>query len=47
MFCRINSFDLVTTEDDAVETIIKVASGELKENDLANWIKQKIINKNY
>ncbi|MFM9130926.1 MAG: type II toxin-antitoxin system death-on-curing family toxin [Actinomycetes bacterium] len=47
MFCRINSFDLITTEDDAVETIIKVASGEIKEHDLATWIKQKITKKEY
>lgn len=47
MFCRINNFDLVTSDDQAVETIIKVASGELKENELATWIKEKVIEKIY
>ncbi len=47
MFCRINNFDLITTDDQAVETIIKVASGDIKENELATWIKEKIIEKNY
>lgn len=45
MFCRINDFDLVTSEDDAVETIIKVASGEINENELAKWVKAKVIEK--
>ena len=47
MFCRINDFDLVTSEDDAVETIIKVASGEINENELAKWVKAKVIAKIY
>lgn len=47
MFCRLNNFDLITSEDDAVETIIKVASGEMKEEDLSIWIKNKLVNKKY
>lgn len=46
-FCRLNNFDLITSEDDAVETIIKVASGEMKEEDLSIWIKNKLVNKKY
>ena len=47
MFCQLNNFDLITSEDDAVETIIKVASGEMKEEDLSIWIKNKLVNKKY
>ncbi len=42
MFCRINNYDLIAADEEAVETIINVASGVLKENELAIWIENHL-----
>ena len=42
MFCALNELTLAATPDEAVETMLGVASGEVDEAMMAAWISQRI-----
>lgn len=39
VFLRLNGYELLASETDVVTTIVALASGELEEETLANWIR--------
>ena len=41
-FLELNGLTLDVTADDAVDTILNVAKGEMARNELANWIEKNI-----
>ncbi len=43
LFLRINGFDIEATQESRYETWLSLAAGELKEEELANWLRQRII----
>lgn len=43
LFCDLNGYDLNPQTADAVQTIVKVAAGELSEMELADWINARAI----
>jgi death-on-curing protein len=42
LFVALNGWRLETTQLDAIETMVSLATGTLDESDLANWIRQRI-----
>lgn len=42
-FVVMNGMDLNATEEEAVQTMIALASGSLSEDDLASWIRPRLI----
>jgi death-on-curing protein len=42
LFIALNGWRLETTQLDAIETILSLATGTLDEGDLANWIRERI-----
>ena len=40
LFLKFNGFELTSTVDDAEQTILKLAAGELKRDELVSWIKE-------
>lgn len=42
MFCALNGFTLEVPPDEAVETMLAVAAGELEEPALSAWLLQRL-----
>jgi death-on-curing protein len=42
LFVALNGWRLETTQLDAIETMLSLATGTLDESDLANWIRERI-----
>lgn len=42
MFCALNGHELLATADDAVNTIIAIAAGELDEPAVAQWLQPRL-----
>ena len=42
LFVALNGWRLATTQLDAIETMLSLATGTLDESDLANWIRERI-----
>ena len=42
LFLALNGWQLKTTQIDAIETMLSLATGSLDENGLANWIRDRI-----
>jgi len=38
VFLRMNGLELAAAETDAVDTVLRLAAGEISEDDLARWI---------
>jgi prophage maintenance system killer protein len=43
VFLYLNGFLLEAADDDAIATMVGVASGEMSESDLAEWIRRRIV----
>lgn len=43
LFLALNGWRLETTQVDAIETMLSLASGTLHENDLAGWIRLRLL----
>lgn len=41
VFCALNNHQLEVAVDDAVETMLAIAAGELDESAVANWLTQR------
>ena len=42
MFCALNGHELIATADDAVNTVIAIAAGELDEPAVAQWLQSRL-----
>jgi death on curing protein len=42
LFLALNGWRLETTQPDAIETMLSLATGNLNESDLAHWIRERI-----
>jgi prophage maintenance system killer protein len=42
MFCALNGRELSVPADEAVETIVKIAAGQLQEADVAAWLAPRL-----
>lgn len=42
MFCALNAYELVATADDAVNTVLAIAAGELDEQAVAQWLEPRL-----
>lgn len=42
LFLLINGFELVATQIESIEVILRLAAGELSEEQLTNWIRQNM-----
>ena len=42
LFCDLNEYDFTFTEDDAVNTMLAVAAGELDADGLREWIAARV-----
>jgi death on curing protein len=42
MFCALNDRDLAVDVDEAVDTMLKIAAGELDEHAVAAWLSTKL-----
>lgn len=42
MFCALNGYSLGVTSDDAVETMLAIAAGELDEAAIATWLAARV-----
>ena len=42
MFCALNSYELTATADDAVNTVLSIAAGELDEPAVARWLERRL-----
>lgn len=43
VFAELNGWELVASETDVIETMLRLAAGELEENQLAEWLHSHLI----
>lgn len=46
LFLLLNGYDLIATDESCVTTMLKVASGDISENEFAVWIRANIAKRN-